>query len=118
MKQCFWKFSLIAFAGMILTGPLSAADAVKGKEVYEKKCAMCHAKDLTGNPAMAKLFKIDPSALSLVKKETLDKKDADLILITAKGQGKMAAQEGKLSADDIANSIAYIRSAAAPAPGK
>src|ERR1035438_5248230 len=87
-----------------------AADATKGKEVFEKKCAMCHAKNLKGNPAMAKMYKLDPSALSLVKKETQDKKDADLIATTTKGKGKMPAQEGKLTSDEIANVVAYVRS--------
>jgi len=115
MKKYSWTFSLIALASAIIAGPLNAADAVKGKEVYEKKCAMCHAKDLKGNPAMAKVYKLDPSALSLVSKTVQDQKDSDLIAATTKGKGKMPAQEGKLSADDIANSIAYIRSAATPA---
>jgi mono/diheme cytochrome c family protein len=115
MKKYSWKLSLIALAGAVVAGPLGAADVAKGKEVYEKKCAMCHAKDLKGNPAMAKVYKLDPSALSLVSKQVLDQKDADLIATTTKGKGKMPAQGGKISPDDIANSIAYIRSAAAPA---
>jgi len=118
MKKCFWKFSFIALAGAIITGPLGAADVAKGKEIFEKKCAMCHAKDLKGNPAMAKMFKLDPSMLNLVKKDTQDKKDADLIAITTKGKGKMPAQEGKLTADDIANAVAYIRSAGSSAGAK
>jgi len=112
VNKYFWQMSFILLIGVIVSGPLRAADAVKGKEIYEKKCAMCHAKDLKGNPAMAKVFKLDPSALSLVSKSVQDQKDADLIATTTKGKGKMAAQEGKLSPDDIANSVAYIRSAA------
>jgi cytochrome c6 len=115
MKTYSWKFSLIALSGAIIAGPLGAADIAKGKTVYEQKCAMCHAKDLKGNPAMAKVFKVDPSALSLVSKPVQDQKDADLIATTTKGKGKMPAEEGKLSSDDIASSIVYIRSAAAPA---
>jgi cytochrome c6 len=104
--------SLLSAVLVLTPGLLPAADSAKGKDVYEKKCAMCHAKDLKGNPAMAKVFKLDPSALSLVSKTVQDQKDADLIATTTKGKGKMPAQEGKLSSDDIANSIAYIRSAA------
>ena len=107
--------SLLFSVLMIAASSLYAADAAKGKEVFDKKCAMCHAKDLKGNPAMAKMYKLDPSALNLVKKETQDKKDADLIVTTTKGKGKMPAQEGKLTADDIANAVAYVRSVGSPA---
>jgi cytochrome c6 len=106
------SFSLLSVVLVLSSASLIAADVAKGKETFEKKCAMCHAKDLKGNPAMAKMFKLDPSALNLAKKDTQDKKDADLITTTTKGKGKMPAQEGKLSADDIANAVAYIRSAA------
>ena len=111
MKTYSWKLSFLMLAGLIVAGPLTAADVAKGKDVFEKKCAMCHAKDLTGNPAMAKMYKLDPSALNLVKKDTQDKKDAELIATTTKGKGKMPAQEAKLSADDIANAVAYTRTA-------
>jgi cytochrome c6 len=111
MKIDYRTLGLVSVMSWMAAASLYAADAAKGKEVFEKKCAMCHAKDLKGNPAMAKMFKLDPSALNLVKKETHDKKDADLLAITTKGKDKMPAQEGKLSADDIANAVAYIRSA-------
>ena len=112
MYKILKAFGVLSGVLLFTSASLPAADAAKGKEVFEKKCAMCHAKDLKGNPAMAKMFKLDQSALNLVKKDTQDKKDADLITITTKGKGKMPAQEGKLSADDIANTVAYIRSAA------
>src|ERR1700690_3204832 len=107
MRVSLQNLSILFAALIISAGPLHAADAQKGKEVFEKKCAMCHAKDLKGNPAMAKMYKLDQSALNLVKKETQEKKDADLIATTTKGKGKMPAQEGKLPADDIANAVAY-----------
>ena len=113
------RFLSLSCAVLVMaSGSLFAADAAKGKEVFDKKCAMCHAKDLKGNPAMAKMYKLDPSALNLVKKETQDKKDADLIATTTKGKGKMPAQEGKLTVDDIANAVAYIRSVGSPAGDK
>jgi cytochrome c6 len=115
MNIDYRKLGFLSLIGWVAAASLYAADATKGKEVFDKKCAMCHAKDLKGNPAMAKMFKLDPSALNLVKKETQAKKDADLITITTKGKGKMPPQEGKLSSDDIANAAAYIRS---PSGGK
>lgn len=96
---------------LVLSTSVLAADLAKGKEVYDKKCAMCHGKDLKGNAAMAKTFKLEPKELSLQASDIGAKSDADLIAVTAKGEKKMPAFEGKLSAEEIANSIAYIRSA-------
>jgi len=111
MKISYRSLGVVSGIVGMAAASLLAADAQKGKEIFEKKCAMCHAKDLKGNPAMAKMYKLDPSALNLLKKETQDKKDADLIATTTKGKGRMPAQEGKLSAEDIAGAVAYIRSA-------
>ena len=115
MRASLQKLSFLSAILIVSVASLHATDVTKGKDVFEKKCAMCHAKDLKGNPAMAKMFKLDPSSLSLVKKETQDKKDADLIATTTKGKGKMPAQEGKLTADEIASAIAYVRSVGSPA---
>ena len=112
MRTCLRNLSALLAVILVAAGSVKAADLAKEKVVFDQKCAMCHAKDLTGNPAMAKMFKLDQSALSLVKKETLDKKDADLIATTTNGQGKMPAFKGKLSDDEIAGLVAYIRSLA------
>jgi mono/diheme cytochrome c family protein len=112
MHSSLKRFGVLSFIGVVASGPLGAADAVKGKVIFDTKCAMCHAKDLKGNPAMAKMFKLENAELNLLKKETRDKKDADLIAITTKGKNKMPAQEAKLSPEDIANAVAYIRSSA------
>lgn len=88
-----------------------AADAANGKGIYEKKCAMCHGKDLKGNPAMTKVLKVDGAKLNLTNPETLAKPEADLIAVTTLGKEKMPAQKGKMKDDEIADSIAYIRQA-------
>jgi cytochrome c6 len=90
----------------------SSADAKAGQALYGAKCAMCHGKDLKGNPAMSKVLKVDPAKLSLVSKETQAQSDADLVAITTKGKEKMPAQAGKLKPEEIDNIIAYIRSVA------
>jgi cytochrome c6 len=115
MNKLVLRISLAALVGGIFAGTVYAADAVKGKAVFEQRCIMCHAKDLKGNPMMAKVFNIDPAALNLVSKKVQDEKDADLIATTTKGKNKMPAQEGKLSPEDIANTVAYIRGSQPPA---
>jgi cytochrome c6 len=92
-----------------------AADANDGAaKTYAAKCASCHAKDGKGNPAMAKAFKVEASALDMTKKETLDKSDADLQKIISDGLNKMPAYKGKLTDEDIKGVAAYIRSLAKP----
>lgn len=86
-----------------------AADVAKGQTVYGAKCASCHAKDGQGNPAMAKVFKVEPALLSVVGESTQKKSDADLIKVTADGINKMPAYKAKLSEAEIADSVAYIR---------
>ncbi len=92
--------------GVANFGLAAEADVAK---TYAAKCASCHGKDLKGNPAMAKAFKLEPARLSLVSKQTLNKTDEELNAITAKGEGKMPAYAGKLKAEDIAALTAYIR---------
>jgi mono/diheme cytochrome c family protein len=105
---CF-GFMTVVCGSILATG--WAADVPKGQTLYATKCAMCHAKDLKGNPAMAKVLKVDAVKLNLASKETQAKTDAELIATTTKGDGKMPAQEKKLTADEIANIIAYVHSA-------
>ena len=86
-----------------------------GAKLYAAKCASCHAKDGKGNPAMAKVFKLEPEKLSLVGDSTLAKSDADLIKITTDGgtpPSKMPAYKGKLADAEIMDLVAYIRTLA------
>lgn len=75
------KKALIAFAVIIISVPMFAAD---GAAIYKAKCAMCHGADASKNT---------PNLAKLSEKEIAE--------ITAKGKGKMPAYEGKLAADEI-----------------
>jgi mono/diheme cytochrome c family protein len=99
---------------LIATALPSFAAEDAAKTLYTQKCASCHAKDGKGNPAMAKMFKLDPAALDLTSKTTLEKKDDELILTTTKGHGKMPAYETKLKAEEIKGLVAFIRSLSKP----
>ena len=92
----------------------AAEDAAK--TLFAQKCSSCHAKDGKGNPAMAKMFKLDASALDLTSKMTIEKKDEELIAITTKGHGKMPAYGEKLKAEQIESLVGYIRSLSKPTP--
>ena len=78
-----------------------AANVEAGKTVYNAKCKACHGADGQGNPAMAKMMKVEMKPLS----ET----SADVKAVVTDGTGKMKPVGGLTPAqvDDVA---AYIHS--------
>ena len=91
----------------VLCVPLSAAgDAAAGKALYAKKCAMCHAADGSGAPAMKKKFgdKLKPLASAEVQKM----KDADLMKAFKEAANHKAIAKGIADAD-LENIVAHIR---------
>lgn len=106
----------VLLGGMMVAAAISTGWAAEDpiQTLYNTKCASCHGKDGKGAASMAKMFKLDIAALDLTDKATLDKKDAVLDGITAKGVGKMPAYEAKLKADEIKALTAYFRSLAKP----
>ena len=83
--------------------PVFALDAAA--DTFKAKCQMCHGADGVGATPAGKIAKIvsfkDPSIVSAP--------DADLIAVVNKGKNKMPAFAGKLSDDQIAALVAYIR---------
>jgi len=96
----------VAFAVATFTFmPASALAADEGADLYKAKCAMCHAPDGTGKPAI--------KAPSLVSDEAKKKSDAEMTdMIANGGKDKKAShafsQKG-LTADQIKSLVAYIR---------
>jgi mono/diheme cytochrome c family protein len=92
-------FALAIVATMAL--PLYAVD---GATVYKTKgCAGCHGADGSKSmPAMG----VKP----LNTPEVKAKSDADLTAAISKGKGKMPAQAGKLSPEEITATVAYVKS--------
>ena len=83
------------------------AGATEGKAVYEKSCKSCHGADGAGNPAIAKMMKVEMRALGSAEVQATS--NEDLKEAVTKGKGKMkpvAAVTGK-SVDDL---VAYVRS--------
>ena len=87
----------------------SRGDAAKGQAVYTRACAKCHAADGNGNAAIAKALKVElkPLGGADVQKKSDDQITKDI----TQGTGKMVKVAG-LSADDVTNVIAYVRSLA------
>jgi mono/diheme cytochrome c family protein len=78
-----------------------AADAAAGKAIYGTKCRSCHGGEGEGNPAVAKMMKVELKPLS--------SSTADVKKIVTEGQGKMKPVAG-VSGADLDNVVAYVQS--------
>jgi mono/diheme cytochrome c family protein len=100
---------IVAGAGMVIflsfTSQAKAASAAKGKDTFDAKCAMCHAKDGSGSTPMGKSFKVNDLRSKTVQK----KSDAELAGIISKGKSPMPGYGSQLSKDQIGDLVAYIR---------
>src|SRR5271170_6385175 len=84
---------------------VQAADAKAGQAAFDKSCKSCHGPDGAGNPAIAKMFKVDMRDLKSPDVQAMS--DADLMKIIADGKGKMKpVASASASAADI---VAYVR---------
>jgi mono/diheme cytochrome c family protein len=96
--------AFLALAGLFAQQP---ADPDKGNEVFDEQCAQCHS-------AYSDDRKAGPSLKLLFAKDKLDSngKPANEANVKAKidaGGNGMPAFKDKLSADDKANLIAYLK---------
>jgi mono/diheme cytochrome c family protein len=97
----------LALAFVILAGACAAttAQAQAGAGTYKAKCMMCHAADGSGNTPAGKSM----GALSFKSAALIKASDTDLIAATTNGKGKMPAYKSQLTAAQIADVVAYIR---------
>ena len=101
MKSYFGIFAVTIFAAF----PPALAIGQAGADTYKSKCMMCHAADGSGSsPAGKAMGAIPFSSPALIKAS-----DAELIAATTNGKGKMPAYSGKLTAAQIKDVVAYIR---------
>jgi mono/diheme cytochrome c family protein len=84
-----------------------AADAKAGQAVYDKSCKSCHGADGSGNPAIAKMMKVDMKSLGSAEVQALS--DGDLGKIVTDGKGKMKPVK-TVSGPAVDNVVAYVRS--------
>src|SRR5579862_898992 len=97
-------FALVSGAA----GPTPAAQPpqTSAQDVYLDKCAVCHAKDGSGNTAKGKKVK----AKDLRSAEVQKMSDADLLNAVANGKGKdMDGFQKEMGADMVKQLVAYCR---------
>ena len=83
----------------------AAASATDGATVYAAKCKNCHGADGAGNPAIAKMMKVEMRDLK--SSDVQATSDDDLKKVITDGKGKMKPiASASSSAADI---VAYMR---------
>lgn len=88
-------------AAFCCTAAFAAGDAAAGKAIYAAKCKACHGPEGEGNPAMAKMMKVEMKPLGSTS--------ADVKSVVTNGQGKMKPVAG-LAGADLDNVVAYVKS--------
>jgi mono/diheme cytochrome c family protein len=100
--------SLVLAAAALSISLLSAAPA-SGADMFKAKCAACHGQDGSGNTAMGQKMKVRDLRSTDVQKQT----DDELTAIITNGKPPMPAYSKILTAADIHQIVAYLRSIAA-----
>ena len=106
---------LLALAGLLFYCPVTtrAADAGDVKDLYGKKCAVCHGQDGAAKTAKGKKAKTKDVRLPEVQKMS-NKEWSDIII---KGKGDtMDSYRKELSDDQIQALVQYMRDLAKQPP--
>jgi len=80
--------------------------ADSGADAYKTKCSACHGANGAGDTMLGKNLKLRSLASAEVQKQS----DDELAVIISKGKDKMPPYDRKLSKDQIADVVKYIRS--------
>ena len=124
MKLLFTGLVLLAFSASLVAqpkpwtvpansssmkNPVAKGDASNkaGLAVYTKNCASCHGKAGLGDGVKARSLKTFPGDFS--KAEFQNQTDGDQFYKTKTGRGEMPKYEGKLTDDEIWNTVNYMR---------
>jgi mono/diheme cytochrome c family protein len=94
-----------ATIGLILSLGSPARAQETGESLFKAKCAMCHGPDGAGKTTMGQTLKIPDLHSEDVQKLS----DAELTQIVTKGKNKMPAYEVKLSKEQIAELVGFVR---------
>jgi mono/diheme cytochrome c family protein len=103
----FEKKLVLAGVALSLVGFSSVSSrADDAATLYKSKCAMCHGTDGKGDTPAGKKMGVH----DLGGAEVQSMKDADLSAIISDGKNKMPGYKKSLSADQIKDLVAYLRS--------
>jgi mono/diheme cytochrome c family protein len=112
-KNAVW-FVAAALSVVVLaawSSPVAAADVEAGGATFKTRCAVCHGSSGAGDGPMGKMLKPPPPNLSDGNRMA-ERTDEDLTKVITEGKDKMPSYDGKLSAEEIQNVVALIRTLA------
>lgn len=105
--------TLFVVISVMSGGSAFGADMANAKKIYADKCLKCHGE--TGKGDGPKADTLETKARDYTNKKEMAKfTDADLIKVTKDGKKPMPGYATKLSDQEIADVIAYIRTFAKP----
>lgn len=113
MKKIVGVASIILVAVVFVSGTNATAGgdpSSAGADTFAAKCASCHAKDGSGNTTIGKKMALRDLGSAAVQKQT----NQQLHDITANGKNKMPAYGKKLTAGQINELVAFMRTLAKP----
>lgn len=93
--------TILCLIAALCTSGAWAADAAAGKAVFDAKCKSCHGPNGEGNPAIAKMMKVEMKPLGA--------STADVKAVITSGQGKMKPVTSVTGAD-LDNVVGYVKS--------
>ena len=85
---------------------IQAADAKAGQAAYDKSCKSCHGPDGAGNPAVAKMMKVEMKDLKSPEVQAMSDDDLKKVITDGKGKMKPVASVSGAAVDNV---VAYIR---------
>ena len=102
--------SLLASMAAAQGAPVAPVNLEHGRIIYERHCADCHGPAGRGDGRQA--TSLSPRPGNLISAQTSAKSDQDLLNTIAKGKPRtsMSGWDDRLSQDDQAAVLAYIRS--------
>jgi len=103
---------LLSTAGLVCFLGVTAGRAAPAAENWENHCAKCHGEDGKGQTKVGKKLKLKDYTDAKVQAEMTDADIAKYINDGAKdaaGKEKMKAFKAELSAEEIADLVAYVR---------
>jgi mono/diheme cytochrome c family protein len=101
-RKIIWAAGSIGLI-LFLVSPARAQET--GESLFKAKCAMCHGPDGAGKTTMGQTLKIPDLHSESAQKPS----DAELTQIVTKGKNKMPAYEAKLSKEQIAQLVGFVR---------
>lgn len=102
-----WAIGVIGHAAAAAPTPI---DLEQGRALYQRHCADCHGPEGRGDGQQA--TSLSPRPGNLISAQTSAKSDQELMKIIAKGRPRtaMTGSEGRLSTEEQAAVLAYVRS--------